>query len=47
MEVELQFYGPVRAAVRRLRLRGNPNTPITRFENFNSGDLNNPCPAGQ
>lgn len=23
------------------------NTPITRFENFNSGDLTNPCPAGQ
>ena len=26
---------------------GAGNTPITRFENFNSGDLNNPCPAGQ
>ena len=26
---------------------GAGNTPITRFENFNSGDLTNPCPAGQ
>jgi hypothetical protein len=26
---------------------GAGNTPITRFENFNSGDMTNPCPAGQ
>ena len=25
---------------------GPGNMPITRFENFNSGDLTNPCPAG-
>jgi hypothetical protein len=26
---------------------GAGNMPIARFENFNSGDLPNPCPAGQ